>query len=578
MRASLRLLGVETVVQQLTDEMVSALPVTIASVAIWEQPSYSLRVRAVSAARPLPVPLAVGTRVPLAAARWHRAAFDRQAPVFIQPASVTQDVSLGEASVSLIPDLQSVYLVPIRTGGETVGVLGLGEMRAPDREPFGPDKRERCHAILAEFLTTSAHAWEAGRLRQQVSTMSSLAAAVARIHDVRTYEDVLACIASEVTDWLGMPVRGMILRAQTSSAVEVVARWQLPDNLAEADGHQLLAALARAGGTRGFPVSVANVAEDPLDPFHLPGIETVSLTRVVLPVMRRDRLAGLVCLYVEDELRLSDWELDAFQRRAELASVGMGIVEARQAQRSEQEWFGRAAWELLTTHQRTAIHEAIGGIARLVSSRLSARFDASDEPVHSDETAAGRGIVDAVVREVHDLLEDLRVAAAGSDDAQSVPLEVNDLVRRALDIARVKWEEWLHRRGITASLRFEPSEDPLVVEASIGLVGAVMQAVENAVEAVTTGGQIVVRTARDDGHVVISVVDSGPPLSDEVREAAFQPLFSTKGATRLGLGLSVVRAFAESHGGEATLSSDATGTELALRLPAHRPFRASVAE
>lgn len=578
MRASPRLLGVETVVQRLTDEMVSALPVTIASVAVWEQPSSSLRVRAVSAARPLTVPLVVGARVPLVAARWHRAAFDRQAPVFIQPCSATEEGSRDEACLSLIPDLQSVYLVPIRAGGQTVGVLGLGEMRGPEREPFGQDKRERCHTILADFLTTSAHAWEAGRLRRQVSAMSSLAAAVARVHDVRTYSDVLTCIASEVSDWLGLPVRGMILRAPTSGPVEVVARRHLPDNLVEADGRQLLAALARAGGTRDFPVSVANVAEDPLDPFHLAGIETASWTRVVLPVMRRDRLVGLACLYVEEELRLSDWELDAFQRRADLVSIGMGIVEAQEAQRSEQEWLGRAAWELLTTHQRTAIHEAIGGIARLVSSRLSARFDASDGSVHSNETASGRGIVDTVAHEVHDLLEGLRVAAAGSGDAQSVPLEVNDLVRRALDIARVRWEELLHRRGITASLRFEPSEDRLVGEASIGLVGAVMQAVENAVEAVTTGGQIVVRTARDDGHVVISVADSGPPLSDEIREAAFQPLFSTKGATRLGLGLSVVRAFAERHGGEATLSSGATGTELSLRLPAHRRFRESVVE
>jgi signal transduction histidine kinase len=284
--------------------------------------------------------------------------------------------------------------------------------------------------------------------------------------------------------------------------------------------------------------------------------------------MRRDRLVGLACLYVEEELRLSDWELDAFQRRADLVSVGMDIVEAQQAQRSEQEWFSRAAWELLTTHQRTAIHETIGGIARLVSSRLSARFDASDGPVHSDETASGRGIVDAVVGEVQDLLEDLRVAAAHSDDAPNVSLDVNDLVRRALDIARGRWEEWLHRRGITASLRFEPSDDRLVVEASIGLVGAVVQAVENAVEAVTTGGQVVVRTARDDGHVIISVTDSGPPLSNEVLEAAFEPLFSTKGATRLGLGLSVVRAFAERHGGEAVLSSGQNGTTLMVRLPA----------
>jgi signal transduction histidine kinase len=408
--------------------------------------------------------------------------------------------------------------------------------------------------------------------------MSSLASAVDRIHDVRTYQDVLFCIGSEVSEWLGLPVRGMILRAQTSGSVEVVARWQLRDDLANADGHQLLAALARVGGTRGFPVSVASVSDDPLDPFHLPGIETDSWTRVVLPVLRRDRLVGLVCLYVEEELRLSDWELDALQRRAELASVGMGVVEARQTQREEREWLRRAAWELLTTYQRTAIHEAIAGIARLVSSRVSARFDAADPATRSDELASGREIVDAVVREVQDLLERLRAASGPTDAQNNIPVEVNDLVRRTLDIARVKWEESLVWRGLNVSLRFEPSESSMVVEASIGLVGAVMHAIENAIEAVTADGQIVVRTGRDDGHVVISVTDTGPGVPEEIRRDAFQPLFSTKGVSRLGLGLSVVRAFAESHGGTATLSSRDAGTELALRLPIHRPSQAPAAE
>jgi signal transduction histidine kinase len=105
-----------------------------------------------------------------------------------------------------------------------------------------------------------------------------------------------------------------------------------------------------------------------------------------------------------------------------------------------------------------------------------------------------------------------------------------------------------------------------------------MHAIENAIEAVTADGQIVVRTGRDDGHVVISVTNTGPGVPEEIRRDAFQPLFSTKGVSRLGLGLSVVRAFAESHGGTVTLSSRDAGTELALRLPIHRPSQAPAAE
>src|SRR5262249_30852201 len=362
------------------------------------------------------------------------------------------------------------------------------------------------------------------------------------------------------------------------NAGEVVARWRLPSDLGDADAYQLLAALARAGETRGFPVSVTSISDDPLDPLYLPGSDATSWTRVVLPMMRRNRLVGLACLYVEEDLRLSDWELDAFQRRADLASIGMGIVDARETQRDEHEWLGRAAWELLTTHQRSVVREAFGGIARLVSDRLASRFAATEGPSRSGEPTSVTGTVDVVVREVDDLLEELRTAAAPSDVEHKVALEVNDFVRRIVDVARVKWEELQLRRGITASLRFEPCDSPLVIEASPGLVGAILHAIENAVQAVTAGGQVVVRTAYEAGHAVITIADSEPARPEEVRQRASQPLFSPNGEVRLGLGLLAVRAFAERHVGTATIVSGETGTVLTLRLPIHRASQTLFAE
>src|SRR2546422_8532449 len=78
MSPSSMLWGVETAVQELTREIVRALPVTVASVALWDQPNYALTVKAVSTPRPLPWPLAVGAHVSLADAPWHRAVFDRR--------------------------------------------------------------------------------------------------------------------------------------------------------------------------------------------------------------------------------------------------------------------------------------------------------------------------------------------------------------------------------------------------------------------------------------------------------------------------------------------------------------------
>src|SRR5215467_8436827 len=189
-------MGLETAAHQLTREVVRALPVTVASVALWDQPTYALTVKAVSSPRPLPWPLAVGARVPLADAPWHRAVFERQAPVHLDDSSPEQTMSPTEASLSLIPHLRSVYLAPIRFGDELVGVLALGEMRSPERAPLDEEKRRRCHEILDEFLASSASTWEAGRLRRQVRAMSLLVQTVKHMLEVRSYDDLVACLGA----------------------------------------------------------------------------------------------------------------------------------------------------------------------------------------------------------------------------------------------------------------------------------------------------------------------------------------------------------------------------------------------
>jgi two-component system, LuxR family, sensor kinase FixL len=52
----------------------------------------------------------------------------------------------------------------------------------------------------------------------------------------------------------------------------------------------------------------------------------------------------------------------------------------------------------------------------------------------------------------------------------------------------------------------------------------------------------------EDGMLEISVTDTGPGLSDQVRSKLFQPFVTTK-PNGMGVGLSVCRAIVEAHGG-----------------------------
>jgi signal transduction histidine kinase len=72
------------------------------------------------------------------------------------------------------------------------------------------------------------------------------------------------------------------------------------------------------------------------------------------------------------------------------------------------------------------------------------------------------------------------------------------------------------------------------------------------------------------GHVEISVHNAGPPISRDLLPVIFEPFRRGDGdGAGLGLGLYIVRAIAQVHGGDVTVSSSAhQGTTFTLRLPA----------
>ena len=93
----------------------------------------------------------------------------------------------------------------------------------------------------------------------------------------------------------------------------------------------------------------------------------------------------------------------------------------------------------------------------------------------------------------------------------------------------------------------------------------------NAIEALSGRGRgaITTRVARVGDVVELVVEDDGPGIDSAHVASIFDPLFSTKDAGT-GLGLALVRAVAEAHGGsvEARARGDAPGAQFVVRIPA----------
>ena len=78
-----------------------------------------------------------------------------------------------------------------------------------------------------------------------------------------------------------------------------------------------------------------------------------------------------------------------------------------------------------------------------------------------------------------------------------------------------------------------------------------------------------VASAARDGDVVLTVEDDGPGVPAELRERVFERFVRGDGdrGSSSGLGLSIVRAVAESHGGTVTLEDADPGARFVVRLP-----------
>jgi two-component system nitrogen regulation sensor histidine kinase NtrY len=123
--------------------------------------------------------------------------------------------------------------------------------------------------------------------------------------------------------------------------------------------------------------------------------------------------------------------------------------------------------------------------------------------------------------------------------------------------------------AVSIATIFAPDLPPLEVDPN-HLKRAVLNLVENAVEAVGVRGQVTVETAwaRGARRARIIVADNGPGIAAEDRDKLFVPYFSTK-ATGMGLGLSIVHQIVTDHGGTIAVEDNSPrGTRFVIELPA----------
>jgi len=92
--------------------------------------------------------------------------------------------------------------------------------------------------------------------------------------------------------------------------------------------------------------------------------------------------------------------------------------------------------------------------------------------------------------------------------------------------------------------------------------------IDNAIDAMSGHGDLVVRTAREYGRLLVEIRDNGPGISPEIRSHIFEPFFTTKPVgDGTGLGLDTVYRIVQKHHGDVRFDSEPGRTSFQIRLP-----------
>jgi len=223
---------------------------------------------------------------------------------------------------------------------------------------------------------------------------------------------------------------------------------------------------------------------------------------------------------------------------------------------------GRARFLANMSHELRTPLNAIMGFSDIMRARmfgpLSDRYAEYAELIHE----SGGHLLDLI----NDVLDMSKIEAERFELQRGV-FDAREAVQAAMRLLRVQADTaGVQLRGVLPSGELEVDADRRALKQ------IVLNLVSNALKFTPRGGQVTVTVDGYDGVLEIVVADTGVGISPEDLERLGRPYEQAGGAEQrargTGLGLSLVRAFAQLHGGEMAIESRlGAGTTVSVRLP-----------
>jgi signal transduction histidine kinase len=342
---------------------------------------------------------------------------------------------------------------------------------------------------------------------------------------------------------------------------------------------------------RGEPVLVDDVEADPR--FREPGAPPIGRgSFLCMPIRAGERVIGVINMMkhgaAQDERAQPFSATDLQFLNALMTYIGYAVDNARLLEEAQQSArrLQTVVDDLKTTQEQLVRGETLRALGQLSSgmthhlNNLFAVIQGRAELLLGGTAAAGsRRSLEIIRRAAQDGADVARRVQRFSrlqPIAEPVAADLNRLVLDVVALTEPRWKDPDGSRAQEIAVEVQTGEVPPVVCEIAPLREALVNLLLNAADAMPDGGTITVRTGVDGGRVRCSVADTGVGMSEEVRRRALEPFFTTKGAKRTGLGLSVAYGAVQRYGGSLDIQSQpGLGTTVTLNLPIAVPAAVS---
>jgi len=252
---------------------------------------------------------------------------------------------------------------------------------------------------------------------------------------------------------------------------------------------------------------------------------------------------------------------------AELEKKTAELVAAQKMLSDRNRELGELSDQLRSTTHLATLGEITAEIAHQLNNPLAAAFGATRQisklhakPARQDLQPMLELLGSALER-MRTTINDLRVAYRNSCLPEPEPrlLDLTAPISSALSLFSKRLD------AVTVHLSFEP-ELPSVYCREMQLQHIVLNIIDNALNAMGGNGALDISASHNGDGVVLKIGDTGPGIPEGLETKIFEPFFTTREGG-VGLGLSVVRRFADRNGASVRVGrSPLGGAEFSIHL------------